>query len=64
MTMFRKEEKHLITYAAGDVKSTVDYVLMRQENKNMVCNAKVVRNEECVHKHHLLIVDCKMTEGR
>ena len=42
---------------AGLVKSTVDYVMVRQEDKAKVRNVKVISNEECVPKHKLLVMD-------
>ena len=47
----------MVTYVAGPVKSTVDYILVRQEDKAKVCNVKVISNEECVPKHKLLVMD-------
>ena len=38
---------------AGPVKSTVDYIIVRQEDKAKVRNVKVIPNEECVPKHKL-----------
>jgi len=32
-TLFMKQESQLVTYAAGPVKSTVDYIIVRQEDK-------------------------------
>ena len=32
-TLFVKQESQLLTYAAGPVKSTVDYIIVRQEDK-------------------------------
>jgi len=32
-TLFVKQESQLVTYAAGPVKSTVDYIIVRQEDK-------------------------------
>jgi len=46
-----------VTYAAGPVKSTVDYIIVRQEDKAKVRNNKVIPNEECVPKHQLLVMD-------
>ena len=34
----------------GPVKSTVDYIIVRQEDKAKVRNVKVIPNEECVPK--------------
>jgi len=47
----------LVTYAAGPVKSTVDYIIVRHEDKTKVPNVKVNPNEECVPKHKLLAMD-------
>ena len=46
-----------MAYAAGPVNSTVDYIIVRQENKAKVHNVKVIPNEECVSKHKLLVMD-------
>jgi len=47
----------LVTYAAGPVKSTVDNIIVRQEDKAKVRNVKVIPNEECIPKHKLLVMD-------
>jgi len=39
------------------VKSTVDYIMVRQEDKAKVSNVKVISSEECVSKHKLLVMD-------
>ena len=54
-TLFLKQESQLVTYAAGPVKSTVDYIIVRQEDKAKVHNVKVIPNEECVPKHNTYI---------
>ena len=56
-TLFTKHEAKLITYVAGPVKSTVDYIMVRQQDKAMVRNVKVISSEECVPKHKLLVMD-------
>jgi len=40
-----KQESQLVTYAAGPDKSTVDYIIVHQEDKAKVCNVKVIPNE-------------------
>jgi len=54
-----------VAYAAGPVNSTVDYIIVRQENKAKVHNVKVIPNEECVSKHKLLVMDMRfnITKG-
>jgi len=56
-TLFTKQEAKLVTYVAGLVKSTVDYIMVRQEDRAKVCNIKVISSEECVPKHKLLVMD-------
>jgi len=48
-----------VTYAAGPVKSTVDYIIVQQEDNAKVHNVKVIPNEECVPKHKLLVIDIR-----
>jgi len=56
-TLFTKQEAKLVTYVAGPVKSTVDYIMVQQEDKAKVRNVKVILSEECVPKHKLLVMD-------
>jgi len=55
-TLFTKQESKLVTYVADQVKSTVDYIMVRQEDKAKVHNIKVISSEECVPKHKLLVM--------
>ena len=45
-----------MSYTSGPVKSTVDYGLVRQEDKSKVRNTKVISSEECVAKHRLVVM--------
>ena len=54
-TLFTKQEAKLVTYVAGPVKSTVDYIIVRQEDKAKIHNVKVITSDECVPKHKLLV---------
>ena len=58
-TLFTKQEAKLVTYVAGPVKSTVDYIMVRQEDKAKVRNVKVISSQECVPKHKLLVMDVR-----
>ena len=49
-----------MTYAAGPVKSMVDYIIVRQEDKTKVLNVEVIPNEECLPKHKLLVMDMQL----
>jgi len=46
--LFTNQEAKLVTYVAGPVKSTVDYIMVGQEDKAKVCNIKVISSEECL----------------
>ena len=59
-TLFTKKEARLVAYVAGLMKSTVDYIMVRQEDKAKVRNVQVISSEECVPKHKLLLVDMDM----
>jgi len=63
-TLFTKQEAKLVTYLAGPVKSTVDYIMMRQEDRAKVRNVKVISSEECVPKHKLLVMDMWFKAGK
>jgi len=60
-TLFVKQESQLVTCAAGPVKSTVDYIIVRQEDNAKVRNVKVIPNEGCVPKHKLLVMDMQFS---
>ena len=62
--MFTKHEAKLVTYVAGPVKSTVDYIMVRQEDKAKVRIIKVISSEECVPKHKLLVMDMWLKETK
>ena len=53
------QEAKLVTYVAGPVKSTVDYIMVRKEDKAKTRNVKVITSEECVPKHKLLVMDMR-----
>ena len=63
-TLSMKQESQLVTYAAGPVKSTVDYTIVRQEDKAKVRNVKVIPNEECIPKHKLLVTDMRFNTAK
>jgi len=57
--LFTKQEAKLVTYIAGPVKSTLDDIMVQQEDKAKVRNIKVISCEECVPKHKLLVMDMR-----
>ena len=53
----RKIQIHLVTYESGGNKTAVDMILIKREHKKRIINTKVIPGEECVHGHHLVIMD-------
>jgi len=44
-TLFTKQEAKLVTYVAGPGKSTVDYIMVQQEDKAKVRNVNWIGNQ-------------------
>jgi len=53
-----------VTHAAAPVKSMVDYIIVRQEDKAKVRNVKVIPNEEWAPKHKLLVMDMRFNKTK
>jgi len=53
-----------LTYAAGAIKSTADYIIVQQEDKAKVRNVKIIPNEECVPKHKLFEMDMRFNTSK
>ena len=56
-TKFEKPELDRVTYKSGENATQVDYMLTTQLEWKNVRNVQVVKNEECVKQHRLLIMD-------
>ena len=55
-TCFKKKEHHrLITYAPGEHKTVVDYVLIEGGCRGKLLNADVLAGEPCLQQHRLLL---------
>jgi hypothetical protein len=59
-TFFKKRDSHLITYSSGGCSTQVDYILTRKNHLKMIQDTKVIRNEECIPQHKLLVAVCKI----
>ncbi|XP_046861667.1 craniofacial development protein 2-like [Xenia sp. Carnegie-2017] len=59
-TWFIKEESKLVTYESGDSRTVVDYILVNEEERKNVKDAKVIAGEECVTQHKLLVMDWRI----
>ena len=56
-TLFKKRQSHLVTYESVGNKTAVDMILIKREHKKRIMNTKVIPGEECVHGHHLVVMD-------
>ena len=56
-TLFKKRQSHLVTYESRQNKTAVDMILINREHKKRIMNTKVIPGEECVHRHHLVVMD-------
>ena len=56
-TFYRKSRNHLVTYASGNSRSQIDYVMVRRADRRMVSNVKAIAGVECVQQHRLVIAD-------
>ena len=63
-TRFPKRQSHLITFYSGNTKTQIDFVLIRQRDKKLVTNAKVVPYETVTTQHRPLICTMKITPTR
>ncbi|XP_046843857.1 uncharacterized protein LOC124437940 [Xenia sp. Carnegie-2017] len=59
-TWFIKEESKLVTYESGNSRTVVDYILVNEEERKNVKDAKVIAGEECVTQHKLLVMDWRI----
>ena len=58
-----KRESHLVTYESGKNQSQIDYILVTRKNIKLVCDMKVIPNEECVTSHKLPVFDAKIVKS-
>ena len=50
-----KPNNHLVTYRSGNSCIQVDYNLAKRSDLKQVQNVKVIRDEDCVTQHKLLL---------
>ena len=56
-TCFRKREEHLITYKSGVARSQIDYFLIRNADKRIFKDCKVIPGESLTTQHRVLVLD-------
>ena len=60
-TLFKKRDSHLITYASGDNRTQIDYILIRRSLRKYIRDVKVIPGDECFPQHRLLVCTFQVT---
>jgi hypothetical protein len=61
-TWFKKDDSKKVTYESGGCSTVVDYILVRKCDRKFVTDVKVIRSEECIPQHKLLVCAVKMKD--
>ena len=56
-TCFDKQEEHLITYKSGDNRSQIDFLLVRNSDRRICTNCKVIPGDGVITQHMPLVLD-------
>lgn len=56
-TMYKKQQKHLVTYSSGGNNTQIDYILCSNEIRRMTKDCKVILGEAVVSQHRLLVAE-------
>src|ERR1700690_1474397 len=54
-TCSEKEMAKIVTYESGDCKTVVDYMLVRQRDRNLMHDLKLIRSETFIPQHKLMV---------
>ena len=52
-----RKDSHLVTFESGGNQTAIDMILIKREHKKRIMNTEVIPGEECVHGHHLVVMD-------
>ncbi|VDO29016.1 unnamed protein product [Heligmosomoides polygyrus] len=63
-TVFRKRDLHIISYNSGSSKSQIDFVLVKDRDRNIVTDAKIVPYETVAPQYRPLVCTLKITLPR
>ena len=58
-TWFKKRDSRLITCSSGAFNTQIDYILVRNKDRKLVKDVKVIPSEEVVSQHHIVVSDVK-----
>lgn len=60
---FRKTNEHLITYKSGVICSTINFFLIRNSNRKICLDYRVISRESLIIQHRVLVMDVRI-DGR
>ena len=63
-SLFTKWDSHLLTYQSAENQNQIDYILVKQQNIKLVCDVKVIPNEEYLTQHKLLVSDARIVKSK
>ena len=59
-TCFEKQEEHLNTYKSGGNRSQIDFFLVRNSDRRMCINCKVIPGDGVTTQHRPLVLDVRV----
>ena len=59
-TWFKKRDSRIITYSSGDCSTQIDYILVRNKDRKLVKDVKVISREEVASQHRIVVSDVKI----
>lgn len=59
-TCFKKREEHLITYKSGAHRSQIDFFLVRNQDRRLYTNCKVIPGDGVTTQHRVLVLDVRI----
>ncbi|VDP13440.1 unnamed protein product [Heligmosomoides polygyrus] len=63
-TVFQKRDSHLISYYSGGTKTQIDFILVKDRDRGLVTDAKIVPYETIAPQHRPLICTLKIASPR
>ena len=62
ITLHKKREEHLLTYASGGAHGQIDYLLTRKEHKHNVKDCKAIPGEAVVIQHKPVVMELRIAK--
>ena len=62
-TWFKKNEGRLISYETEKCRTVIDYFLIKKSERKLIRDVKIIRQEQCIPNHKLIICVLDLKEG-